>query len=92
MPDLQFEREQLTLADTHIQAALAHIGAMRATIDASRGLGFDTSAAEAALVATTEGLRAFIEHRALIEATIRDIEEGRLPDAPRRHPGPPARP
>lgn len=92
MPNLEYEREQLTLADTHIQAALAHIAAMRASIDASRGLGFDTSAAQAALVATTEGLRAFVEHRALIEATIRDIEEGRLPDVPRQHPEPPTRP
>jgi outer membrane protein TolC len=94
MPNLQYERAQLELADTHIQAALKHIALMRASIAASRGHGFDTATAEAALAAANDGLNAFLEHRALIEQVIHDIEAGRLPSAPARETAaiPPARP
>jgi hypothetical protein len=80
MPNLQYERDQLVLADAHIQAAVAHIKLMRASIESSRGLGFDTTTAEGALAAASDGLQVFIEHRELIERTIQDIESGLLPD------------
>jgi hypothetical protein len=81
VPNLQYERAQLMAADAHIQQALAHIGAMRTSIESSRGLGFDTSAAEGALAAATMSLQVFIEHRELIERMIQDMEAGRLPNA-----------
>jgi hypothetical protein len=80
VPNLEYERTQLVAADAHIQAALAHIRLMRASIESSRGLGFDTSVAEGALAAASDGLQVFIEHRELIERTIQDIESGLLPD------------
>lgn len=90
MPNLRFEREQLIAADAHIQAAMEHIAAMRLTIESSRGQGFDTSTAEAALAAASASLQVFLEHRLLIGRVIRDIEAGRLPSLPDE--GPPAQP
>jgi hypothetical protein len=79
MPNLEFELDQLAIADRHIRAAEASIARMRATLQQEREKGFDTTDAQRALQAVVVGLQAFEDHRRLIEQTIADIRAGTLP-------------
>ena len=78
MPSLQFEKEQLEVADRHIATARRNIAEMKANLALARAAGDDTALAERALAAAENGLSAFLEHRELIVRTIDDIEAGRL--------------
>lgn len=79
MPRLQFEKDQLILADTHLAQAEVHVKNMRDHIDGQELQGLDTSISRRMLAAALDSLAAFREHRELIVRTIADIEAGRLP-------------
>lgn len=79
MPNLQFEKDQLLIADGHIATAETTIAGLRANVEAARAAGADTAIPERVLAAAESGLAAFRDHRALIIAAIADIEAGRLP-------------
>ena len=81
MPNLQFERDQLILADRHVALARRNIADLRTNVAKSRAAGDETALVERALAAAEDGLGAFLEHRGLIVQTIDDIEAGRLPSS-----------
>jgi hypothetical protein len=78
MPNLDIEREHLRKADEHIATAVQSISVLEQTLASDTREG--RSEGRKALDAVRDGLVAFHAHRALIVATIADIEAGRLPD------------
>jgi hypothetical protein len=81
VPNLQFELDQLTVADEHIAAAERNIADLSEHLARARAAGDETELAQRAVNAAKDGLRAFLEHRELIVKVIEDVRAGRLPNS-----------
>ena len=79
MPDLEWEIEQLQLADAHIATAEQALVVVGHELERKRALGDDTTATEETHRVMREGLAAFHKHRDLIAETIEGIRRGDLP-------------
>jgi len=79
MPNLEFELEQLRVAERHIDEAAARIAHMRSTLQQERANGFAAVESERALRVAEESLETFHDHRRLIVQTIAQIRSGELP-------------
>jgi hypothetical protein len=79
MPNLATELNHLREADRHIEIAGGNIRQQEELLRQGHQAGCATTEAETALKAAVEGLIEFKRHRALIVATIEDIQAGRLP-------------
>ena len=79
MPSLEFELEQLALANKHVELAEATVERIRTRLDEERLNGLDTVEGDKMLQLALDSLSAFLEHRDLISKVIDDIRSGRLP-------------
>ena len=79
MPSLEFELEQLALANKHVELAEATVARIRTRIHEERLQGLDTVDGDKMLQLTLDSLSAFLAHRELISKVIDDIRSGRLP-------------
>ncbi|MBC5765789.1 hypothetical protein [Ramlibacter albus] len=79
MPNLQWEMDQLRLADEHIATAERSIAELRSDIEKQQAHGGDSYLGERALHAALGALEEFRRHRELIVDTIQSIKDGRLP-------------
>jgi hypothetical protein len=79
MPSLEFELDQLALANKHVELAQATVERIRTRIHDERLQGLDTVEGDKMLQLTLDSLSAFLEHRDLISKVIDDIRSGRLP-------------
>jgi hypothetical protein len=83
MPNLDYEIEQLRLANEHIEKAAKSVAGLQAALSQQDWSGSDTQLSQRTLAAAKDGFRAFVAHRDHIMSTIEQLRAGALPEGPR---------